>query len=99
MSLLRWLRLLIPGHKLAKRVPRRTARRRRADTRLTVEQLEGRVVPAFGLSKLRLGSSGLEDYLFTAGNKIVPVANVDAGKFYDLVVTDSNGVRHNSFAR
>src|SRR5262245_37819044 len=51
----------------------------------------------FGLSKLTVGGS--EDYLFTAGDKIVPTGNVDNGKYYDIVVTDPNGVRRNSFAR
>src|SRR5262249_20570849 len=51
----------------------------------------------FGLSKLTVG--GGEDYLFTAGDKIVPTGNVDNGKYYDIVITDPNGVRRNSFVR
>src|SRR5262249_22201218 len=54
----------------------------------------------FALSKLRLGSlSGKEDYVYTAGDKIVAQGNLDNGKWYDIVVTDPSGVRRNSFAR
>src|SRR6266852_3489173 len=94
----RWLRLLNLGPNSAKRVPHRTPPRRRTAARLMVEQLENRVVPAFGLSKLFQGGSGLEDYLFTAGNTVVPQASVDSGMYYDIVVTDSSGIRHNAFA-
>ena len=55
---------------------------------------------SFGLTKLHVGSAtGLEDYVFTAGNKVVPQGTVDAGKYYDLVVTDSNGVQRSIVPR
>src|SRR5437660_650382 len=64
-----------------------------------LERCEERVLMAFGLSKLLLGSAtGLEDYVYTVGNKIVPQA-VGSGKYYDIVVTDSNGLQRNIIPR
>src|SRR5947207_1499315 len=69
-------------------------------TTLMVEPCEKRLLLAFSLTKLHVGSiSGAEDYDYTAGDKVVPEGAVDSGKFYDIVVTDSSGVRRNAFAR
>src|SRR5215218_5683138 len=54
----------------------------------------------FSLDRLRLGSTaGAEDYLFTAGDLVVPDGGVDSGAYYKIVVTDSAGaVRNPAFA-
>src|ERR1043166_1210836 len=72
--------------------PRRPARGQARRSPLLLEQLEDRTTPSFGLSALHLGTSaGSIDYDYTAGNRIVPTGTVDAGKFFDLVVTRSDG--------
>src|SRR5262249_11687543 len=54
----------------------------------------------FALSKLRLGSlTGSENYVYTAGDKIVVQGSLDHGKWYDLVVTNPSGAQRNVFAR
>ncbi|TMQ30654.1 MAG: hypothetical protein E6K70_23840 [Planctomycetota bacterium] len=60
--------------------------------KLSIEQLEDRTVPSLSLSALHLGSAnGSIDYDYTAGNKVFPTGHVDNGKYYDLVVTRSDG--------
>jgi hypothetical protein len=50
----------------------------------------------FSLDRLRLGgSSGAEDYVFTAGNVIFPDGGADTGSYYKFVVTDSGGTVRN----
>src|SRR4051794_16279512 len=52
---------------------------KRSSRKPTVEQLEDRTMPSFGLTALHLGSStGATDYDYTAANKVVPVGTVDA---------------------
>src|SRR3954471_7312732 len=100
MFLTRCLRLLNLGPRPAKRVRPRKPAKRPGTRGLCLEQLEVRALlsAGFGLDKLYLGSlSGPQDYIYTAGNKIVPHGNVDAGKYYDIVVTDASGTRRNSF--
>src|SRR5437868_3789669 len=65
-----------------------------------LEPCEARVLLSFALTKLHLGSAtGLEDYVYTVGNKVVPQESVDAGKYYDVVVTDSNGLQRSILPR
>ncbi len=53
----------------------------------------------FSFDRLRLGgASGPENYLFTAGDVIVPEGGADTGSYYKFIVTDSAGaVRNGSF--
>ena len=43
------------------------------------------------LSKLRLGSLGAENYLYTAGNSVQATGTVDGGSYYRFVVSDPDG--------
>src|SRR2546429_36339 len=100
MFLTHCLRLLNLGPRPAKRVRQRKPAKRQGTRGWCLEQLEERVLLAFGVDKLFLGSlSGPQDYVYTAANKIVPHGSVDAGKYYDIVVKDVSGIRRNSFAR
>jgi hypothetical protein len=48
--------------------------------------------PGFGIQKLRLGSTtGLEDYLYTAGNTIVAQGGADKGNFYTRFTVSQPG--------
>src|SRR5262245_25143334 len=85
-----WLRKTfgLSRRQATKGASRQSGRRARP----AVEQLEERAVPAFGLTGLHLGAAtGPEDYVYTVANKVVPTGNVDAGNWYDLVVTRSDG--------
>jgi hypothetical protein len=68
-----------------------------------IAALQASAAPAasgvFSLDRLRLGgSTGAEDYVFTAGNVIFPDGGADTGSYYKFVVTDSAGtVRNPSF--
>src|SRR5690348_1255451 len=74
-----------------KRVANPRPGKRRRGCMLMLEQLEDRTTPSFGLSALHLGTStGSIDYDYTVGTKIVPTGTVDAGKYYDLVLTRSD---------
>src|SRR5437764_15144310 len=69
----------------------KAARRARTRTTLMVEPCEKRLLLAFSLNKLHVGSiSGPEDYDYTAGDKVVAEGAVDSGKFYDILVTHSS---------
>jgi hypothetical protein len=49
-------------------------------------------VAAFGLGKLRVGTStGSENYLYTTGDVIFPEATPDAGQYYTFTIKDSSG--------
>jgi hypothetical protein len=50
------------------------------------------------LSKLRLGSLGAEDYLYTAGNSVQANGTVDGGSYYRFVVSDPDGTVHGTSA-
>src|SRR6266480_5105770 len=68
-----------------------------------IAALQASAAPAasgvFSLDRLRLGgSSGAEDYVFTAGNVIFPDGGADTGSYYKFVVTDGAAtVRNPSF--
>src|SRR5262245_50839699 len=98
--LYRWLKLSDRTDTPAKRVRHRKRAKARTRGQLLLEQLEVRAVPAFGLNSLRLGATnGPTDYLYTTGNTIVPTGSVDRGKFYDIVVTDSNNLQRTVVGR
>jgi hypothetical protein len=94
-------RLFQGNFTLRQQLARRRPANRQTGGRLFLEPLEDRFLPAsVSLAALHLGSTtGSTDYVYTAGNAIVPTGNVDAGKYYDLVVTDSLGAKHTVVAR
>jgi parallel beta-helix repeat protein len=50
----------------------------------------------FGLSQLRVGgAAGPEDYIYTTGDVIYPIAGVDDGSYYTFAVTDPTGTLRN----
>src|SRR5919204_1616467 len=50
----------------------------------------------FGLQQLRVGgATGPEDYVYTTGDVIYPIAGVDAGSYYTFAVTDPSGTLRN----
>lgn len=54
---------------------------------------------SFSFSKLQLGSGGPDNRVFTAGDRIVPVAQIESNVWYKVIVRDSAGaVRNPSFA-
>ncbi len=54
---------------------------------------------AFGIDKLRRGTaSGIENYLFAAGDVIYPDASVDTGKWFKVEVRDAGGTLRGGIA-
>jgi hypothetical protein len=97
----RLIRFFEGNSSLHLRLVRRRPAKRRTGFRLFLEPLEDRFLPASSLlSALHLGTAaGSTDYVYTSGNTIFPTGSVDAGKYYDLVVTDTLGVKHTVVSR
>jgi hypothetical protein len=91
----RWIKLCSGNLTPRRRFGGDKTAKRRTNCKLLLEPLEDRIVPAFGLAALHLGSAaGPTNYDYTAGNTVIPTGSVDSGNYYDLVVTDSLGVAH-----